>query len=105
MPVNAVIEVFVKTPNGHKVGATFEDDDDHVSFVNQIFPEAMMDFVNKEGDPISVAQYDIDTLENRINTFKIKFINLNGSITAKLNSILQFIKNNKETYEGIKVYV
>ena len=105
MPVNGVIEVFVKTQNGCKVGATFEDNDDHVSFVNQIFPEAMMDFVNKDGDPINVAQYDIDTLESRINTFKIKIANLNGTIIARLNSILEFIKNNKKIYEGIKVYV
>ena len=105
MPINGVVEVFVKTSSGCKVGATFEDNDDHVAFVNQIFPEAMMDFINNEGDPINVAQYDIDIIENRINAFENKILNLNGSVAAKLKAILQFVKNNKDIYEGIKVYV
>lgn len=87
------------------MGATYEDDDDHVSFVNKIFPEAMMDFVNNDGDLINVAKYDINTIENRINMFKTNIFNLNGSVVARLDSILHFIKNNIDVYEGIKVYV
>ena len=105
MPTNGVIEIFVKTDNGHTVGATFEDDDDDVAFVNMIFPEAMMDFVNSEGDPIRVAKYNVDTIEKRINIFKINTFNLNGTVTARLDSILHFIKNNINVYEGIKVYI
>ena len=105
MPTNGVIEIFVKTDKGYTVGATFEDDDDHVAFVNIIFPEAMMDFVNSEGDPVKAAKYNIDTIENRINIFKMNTVNLNGTVTARLDSILRFIKNNINVYEGIKVYI
>ena len=106
MPIHGVLEIFVKTTKGkHKVGATFEDNDDNVVYISKIFPEAMMEFVNSPGDAINVAQYNVNTIEKRINEFKSAFANVNGSILAKLDAILQFIKNNEEIYEGIKVYI
>ena len=65
----------------------------------------MMDFMSASGDPIKVAEYDLQTIENRINTFKSQFINPSGTIIARLNSITKYIKNNKNIYEGIEVYV
>lgn len=89
--VHGVVEIFVKSNDGkYKVGATYEDDDENVVYINKIFPEAMMDFVNASGDPINVAKYDLNTIKNRICQFKSTFINLNGSVEARLNSIIDF---------------
>ena len=106
MAIHGVVEVFVRCENGkHKVGATFEDNDKDVTFVTKIFPEAVKEFVNSTGDPINVACYEINELELRINKFKSSIVNLNGSVTAKLDAILKFIKNNLNTYVGLKVYI
>ena len=106
MPVHVIVEIFVKTKEGkHKAGATFKDNDDHVVYITKIFPEAVMEFANSEGDPINVAQYNINTIDERINIFKSTFTNVNASILAKLDAISQFIKNNEKIYEGIKVYI
>ena len=73
MPIHGVLEIFVRTKEGkHEVGATFEDDDDHLVYISKIFPEAMMEFVNSPGDAINVAQYNVNTIEERINKCKRK---------------------------------
>lgn len=78
MSVNGVIEVFIKGEDDRcHVGATFLDDDNNVAFINKIFPEAMMDFMSSSGDPIKVARYDLQTIENRM------FLNPNLSIQAE----------------------
>ena len=106
MSDNAVIEIFVKTTNGKStVGATFCDDDLNVSFVNRIFPEAIMDFINTEGDPVNVAQYDLNTIKERIDIFKSQYIDVSGSVIARLNAITDYIKNNQTIYQGVKVYI
>ena len=106
MSDNAVIEIFVKTQDGKsKVGATFLDNDPNFRYANKIFPEAMMDFLNESGDPVKVTVYDLNIISKRINIFKSQFININRSILAKLDSILNFVKNNQSIYEGIKVYI
>ena len=104
MSDNAVIEIFVKTKNGKsKVGATFLDN--NVSFVNKIFPEAMMDFISSDGDPVNVAQYDLNTIEERIDLFKSQYICISGTVMARLKAISDYIKNNQDVYQGIKVYI
>ena len=106
MSDNAVIEIFVKTKNGKStVGATFSDDDPNVSFVNRIFPEAMMDFINTDGDPVNVAQYDLNTIKERINIFKSQYINVSGTVMARLKAITDYIANNQTVYQGVKVYI
>ena len=106
MSDNAVIEIFVKTTKGKStVGAMFCDDDLNVSFINRIFPEAMMDFINTEGDPVNVAQYDLNTIKERIDIFKSQYIDVSGSVIARLKALTDYIENNQTIYQGIKVYI
>lgn len=106
MSTNGVVEIFIKSKEGKsKVGVTFLDEDSDVSYINKIFLEAMMEFVTASDDPIKVAEYDLEVIQTRMNNFKSEFINPSGSIIARLDSILAYIKNNKNIYEGIKVYV
>ena len=106
MSTNAVIEIFVKADeNKLKIGATFEDKDRNIAFANRIFPEAIYDFITASSDPVQVIPYELETLENRINTFLAEYHNPSGSIIAKLHAILNFVKKNENSYEGIKVYI
>ena len=103
---NGVIEIFVSTESGKsKVGATFLDNDPNVSYINRLFPEAMMDFLNTTGDPINVAACDLNTIKERIEIFKSQYIDVNGSILARMQSIVDYIENNQTIYQGIKVYI
>ena len=93
MSTNGVIKIFVKANgNKSKVGATFEDNDENIAFVNRIFPEAVHNFISASGDPINVIPYEVETLQNRINTFLLEYHNPSGSIIVKLDAILNFIK-------------
>ena len=106
MSDNGVIEIFVKKENGKStVGATFSDDDPNVSYINRIFPEAMMDFLKTDGDPVNIAAYELNTIKERIELFKSEYINVNRTILARLETILNYIENNQTVYQGIKVYV
>ena len=96
----------MKTKNGKStVGATFCDDDPNVSFVNRIFPEAMMEFINTDGDPVNVAVYDLNTIKERIDIFKSQYINVSGTVMARLKTITDYITNNQTVYQGVKVYI
>ena len=64
-----------------------------------------MDFLNTTGDPINVATYDLNTMKERIEIFKSQYIDVNGSILARMQSIVNYIENNQTIYQGIKVYV
>ena len=106
MSDNGLMEIFVKTENGKStVGATFSDDDANVSFINRIFPEAMMDFLNADGDPVNVAVYDLNTIKERIDIFISQYINVSGTVLARLKAIFDYIENNQGVYQGIKVYI
>ena len=106
MSDNGIIEIFVKKENGKStVGATFFDDNPNVSYINRIFPEAMMDFLNTDGDPVNVAAYELNTIKERIELFKSEYIDINGTILARLETISNYIENNQAVYQGVKVYI
>ena len=106
MSSNAVIEIFCKSKDGKsRVGVIFEDDDRNIAFTHEIFMETMNHFVNTSGDLIEVFPYEPEILKHQINHFLLDILNPPGSISAKLYAILQFIENNSDIYEGIKVYI
>lgn len=104
---NGIIEVFYNGRLNNNEWATFSDDDENIAFIQELFIEAVLHFIETDGDPIHIYPYTVEEIELRLDNLKKKFLIFPQNLSDRINVIINFIKrkSNENKYLGVKVYV
>ena len=103
---NAIIDICKKNESGKDVLAgSFEDDDDHCLFIQVLFQEVIHHFAMTDGDLCHIFQYTVGELEKRRDAFLVSYKMVSPLVVLRINTIIECIRNLKDSYSGVKVYV
>ena len=102
---NAIIDIYKKNESNKDVLAgSFEGNDDHCPFIQVLFQEAIHHFATTDGDLSHIFQYSIGKLEKRRDAFLVSYKMASPLVVLHINTI-ECIRNLKDSYWGIKVYI
>jgi hypothetical protein len=95
------IEIYLKKSEKAVLKYEVEDNDKNVLFSPYLFRESLKDFALNNFDLL--RHYSIKSLKERTQLMQREIPNISESILYKINSLIKFIEQNSQNYEGIKV--
>ncbi len=95
------IEVYLKEFEKIVLKYEIEDNDKNVLFSPYLFKESLKDFATEDEDLLRV--YDTRSLKQRTEFLKHEIPNVSEGRLYKINSLINFIEHNLDSYMGIKV--